>query len=378
MNPGSMEGIIEGISNYLITQNIRPIILNYTANNHFNKYARVINVKWGIPSGKMVGEAISRKLMIFDVLIRLFLLSRKVKLDVIHCFFAFPAGVSAVLFKFFNKETKVVITVAGDDVEFLAPINYGLRLNVIENHLIRYCLRNADRVIAPSHFSANLSIIAGSNNNKTVLIPFGIDLIKIDKFVDESKFNSPRREHKLNDNYVLITLCRLHPKKGLTYLIDGVNKVLKKIENVRLVIVGDGSERAFLEKKVLDLGLNDKVIFTGYIPNNEKYNLMSMSDIFILPSLSDTFPITVLEAMGCNLPVIVTDNVGVSDYIHDNDCGYVIPIRNSNKISECVLYLLQDKKHLIKQSINARKVSTMLNYDNVGRQILVQYRILLS
>jgi glycosyltransferase involved in cell wall biosynthesis len=70
---------------------------------------------------------------------------------------------------------------------------------------------------------------------------------------------------------------------------------LKKKENVRLVIVGDGSERKILEKQVLDLGLIDKVIFIGYVSNNEKYNLLSLSDIFILPSFSDTFPIAVLK-----------------------------------------------------------------------------------
>jgi len=374
MVPGSMEGIIYGISKYLFQKKRSLFLLNYTNYPHFHRYAKVINVNWTIPSGKIVGAAISRKLMIFDILLRLILLSYKEKIDIIHCFFTFPAGVSATIFKLFNRKTKVIITVAGDDVEFIAPLKYGLRLHALENHLIRYCLKNADRVIAPSSYSARLSLIAGSISNKTVLIPFGIDLTRIDELVDQNKFDSLRSKYNLDNNKVLVTLCRLHKKKGLSFLLEGFYNILKDFENIRLVIIGEGDERKFLEKIVSELDLMDSVIFTGYISTQEKYNLLSLSDVFILPSISDTFPIAVLEAMGCSLPVIITDHVGVSDYIYDNDCGYIISTHSSNQISKYVLTLLQNNDLLKMQSQNARQLAMKLNYDNIGRKIMAQYR----
>ena len=119
-------------------------------------------------------------------------------------------------------------------------------------------------------------------------------------------------------------LLRNRSKKGVKYLIETLNIIKNKNKNIRLFIVGDGEEREYLEKLVKELTLEDYVRFIGKIPNERVLEYMVASDIFILPSLSEGFPVTFLEAMASGLPIITTNVRGLSEIIIDGENGFLV------------------------------------------------------
>jgi len=119
------------------------------------------------------------------------------------------------------------------------------------------------------------------------IIPNGINP---DLFYTTSSHNSQKNK----DNSVLF-VGRLHPVKGVEYLIRAIKIVKEKIPQVKLYIVGDGENKESLLIMTKDLGITDSVIFIGQIPNKKIVEIMNQSDIFVLPSLSEAFPLVILQ-----------------------------------------------------------------------------------
>jgi glycosyltransferase involved in cell wall biosynthesis len=108
-----------------------------------------------------------------------------------------------------------------------------------------------------------------------------------------------------------------------------------------LVFVGEGPSRAMLEAKTDQLVLRDRVIFTGRLPNVR--NLLNMADVAILPSRYEGFPIALLEAMACRLPVVASCVTGVPEMVEDNVSGLIIDPANVEQLAAKLLLLYQDE-----------------------------------
>lgn len=138
------------------------------------------------------------------------------------------------------------------------------------------------------------------------------------------------------------TVSRLSAEKGVKFLIKGFAELLKKMD-AQLVIVGDGPQRSALEKIAIDLGINNKTIFTGWTDNPYKY--MAKMDVFVLPSLWEGFPNVVLEAMACKIPVVASDSSGgIREIIRDGVNGILVKTGSSLAISEAIYNLLSSRQ----------------------------------
>lgn len=122
----------------------------------------------------------------------------------------------------------------------------------------------------------------------------------------------------------LLFVGRLDPVKGVVVLFDAVASLLAAGVAVHLTLVGDGPQRADLERRVRELGLDGSVAFAGYRNSVEVQQHLRETDVFVLPSFAEGVPVSLMEAMAAGLPVIATNVGGVTELVRDGRNGYVV------------------------------------------------------
>jgi len=140
-------------------------------------------------------------------------------------------------------------------------------------------------------------------------------------------------------------------KKGVPYLLRALAKLWQKHNDWHLDIVGDGPARKEYEQLVTDLGLKDKITFHGFRSKQEVAEFMRQADLFVLPSLFETFSVVVAEALTVGIPVLATHCGGPEEYINE-DIGLIVPPGDAGALSEGLEYMLD---HLGK--FNPSKIS---------------------
>lgn len=186
---------------------------------------------------------------------------------------------------------------------------------------------------------------------KVIVINNGVDTTK---FNPEGKFRNIRREFSISDNEIIIGFIgRFVPAKGLEYLIDAFSLLNRELKNIKLLMVGEGSLLSSLKEKVQENGINEKVIFTG-----KRYDIpdiLSAIDVFVMPSLAEGLPNSLLEAMAMGKPVIATSVGGIPELIKDRLNGFLIPPGNSESLVASIKMLATDKHLASKIGKEARK-----------------------
>lgn len=134
---------------------------------------------------------------------------------------------------------------------------------------------------------------------------------------------------------------RLHLQKGLSYLVEAVSQICRAEPDARIMIVGEGPFGSTINKQVSESRLGDRILFTGQQSNVPA--MLSLMEIFILPSLWEALPLALLEAMESGRPVITTPVGGIRDVVEQGVNGILIPQENPAAIAEAVIRLLRDK-----------------------------------
>lgn len=190
----------------------------------------------------------------------------------------------------------------------------------------------------------NISLL--NNFPKTIINRISSKTITVHNWVDLKIYSQQSPFTNDCKTITIGTISRLdEPKKGICYLIEAVNSLCKQGIDVQLKIAGDGDSRKSLEKLVLGLGLQNKVTFQGYCTDIPGF--FQGVDIFVLPSLSEGFPLVNLEAMASSVPVISTNVGGVSEAVIDGSTGFLIEPANADSIVEKVKYLINNKGEAI-------------------------------
>lgn len=195
--------------------------------------------------------------------------------------------------------------------------------------------------------------------------------------VDTSLFVSGRQTlSKGDDNRKrLLLVALLDPKKGVPYLLQGLALLRKKRDDFVLDIVGDGPNRAEYEELTRELGLQNIVRFHGLKTKEEVAEFMKHCDIFVLPSLVETFGVVLIEAMACGKPVVASD-IGGPNEIVTNNVGRLIPPGDPEAISRALDWMLDHYKEFSSAEI-ARQARERYSYQAVGRELDRVYRFVL-
>ena len=129
----------------------------------------------------------------------------------------------------------------------------------------------------------------------------------------------------------VISLARLIPAKGVQYLLQAASLLSRSLPSLKVVICGDGPFKGILQELAEKLGLASRVIFTGF--RADALSLVQAADIFVLPSLSEGLPLSVLEAMALGKPVIATRVGGIPEVIDDGKTGWLVPPGNTGALA---------------------------------------------
>ncbi len=276
---------------------------------------------------------------------------RKQNLGLIHAHFAYPEGFVGLLAK---KETRkpLIVTVHGSDILVEPSTGYGIRLEGRYDASVRKVLQNADAVIAASKATFNEASKIVKSVEKVHLISNGVDTNRFNPNLDSSGL---KRKLGLNKQFVVFSLRSHEPKYGLEYLVRSVPIVTKQRNDIIFVIGGDGSLRKYHEKLAFELGVGEKIMFTGKISSDDVPSYYALSDIVVVPSLQEAFGLAVSEAMACGKPVIGSDVGGIPDQIIDGFSGLLAKPRDSLNIAEKILWLITHNDEAKRMGINGRR-----------------------
>lgn len=197
----------------------------------------------------------------------------------------------------------------------------------------------ANKIIAVSGYVRTFSIefFPFINPKKTIVIHNGIDFEKFQKNQNKSEL---RQMLSIDNEDVIVGFVgRLTDQKGIEYLIEAAHIISNQNQKVKFVIVGDGILREALENHANKLGLLN-ILFTGFQRNIPLY--LQLFDIFVLPSLYEGLPVSVLEAFASGTAVVATKVSGTPEVVHDGINGFLVEPKNAKQLAEKLQILIND------------------------------------
>ena len=237
-------------------------------------------------------------------------------------------------------------------------------------------LKDASKVIALTKTEAEQYKKMGVGEDKIEIVPNGIDLSEYENLPKRGEF---RRKYLIGDDKkIILYLGRIHKIKGLDLLVKAFANLLRKLDNVKLVIVGpDDGFLSALKRQIKDLKIGDRILFTGPLYDGDKLKVYVDADVFVLPSVYETFPVTVLEAWASGTPVIVTDKCGIANII--DKVGYVVEY-DKDQLQSAIFKVLSDEglrrrfgeegRRLVREELSWDKV--VLNVEKIYLSLIEQ------
>jgi len=227
-------------------------------------------------------------------------------------------------------------------------------------------LKDASKVIALNMAEVEQYGRMGLDKEKIEVVPNGIDLSKYTNLPKKGEF---RKKYSIEDNEkIVLFLGRIHKIKGLDLLVNAFADLTKKMDNVRLAIVGyDGGFLPVLKKQIDDLNINDRILFTGPLYGADKLNAYVDADVYVLSSVYETFPNTVLESLVCGTPVVLTDRCGIADVV--DKVAHVVEY-DKNQLQDVLFRILIDEKTKNRFSESGKKlVKEEFNWDKIVKKV---------
>ncbi|GAB3340887.1 hypothetical protein GCM10027429_28590 [Marivirga atlantica] len=216
-------------------------------------------------------------------------------------------------------------------------------------------LKMADLVLVVSEEVKRSVIELGVNENKIMITPCTVS----NKRFDETDAAGVRNSLGLENSFVIGWIGSFRKFHSLDLLIGAFEYISSSKPNAKLLLVGDGPERLGLQEKVNELGLDERVIFTGNVPHNEVHNYISSFDLAVLPSNSNEgfhySPLKLREFFAAGVPVIASAMGDVKHVIEDSNGGWLVEPKSKEAIGQMILDLEQDKESLMAASLRARE-----------------------
>lgn len=213
--------------------------------------------------------------------------------------------------------------------------------------------------------------------DKQVMIPNGVN---VDVYTEaQSKdLTQFRRRFALPGERIVLFVGRLVYEKGVHVLVNAIPKVLEKV-NTKTVIVGNGYMKEQISGIVKGLGIDQKVMFTGFVDDETLRRLQICADVSVVPSLFEPFGIVALEAMAAKSPVVVSDTGGLAEIVdHDVDGIKVYP-NNPDSLAWGITRVLTDERNANRLRSNAyKKIQEKYNWDRIAKQTKDVYRTVLN
>ncbi len=271
-------------------------------------------------------------------------------LDILHVHYAIPHAVSAYLAREMLRSERYLpvvttlhgtdITLVGRDPSFLPITRFGIEQSDATTAISRY-LRDATH----ETFCTGCSI--------EVIYNF-IDAEYYHRAADQSL----KRNLAPNGEKIILHVSTFRPVKRITDCIEVMARIRERSNlRARLIMCGDGPERADAEILAGRLGVSDCVEFVGKQPQSQIRDYLSVADLLLLPSLTESFGLSALEAMACEVPVLATRVGGLPEVVEDGECGYLFAVGDVQGMAETAIEILSDESHRERLGRRGREIA---------------------
>jgi glycosyltransferase involved in cell wall biosynthesis len=318
---------------------------------------------------------------------------RRRQYDLVHVEGAYPYGFVAALGNRLkwpkHNNPPFIANVQGADVIDLPDYDYGYRRFALPRMAVKYALDKASliRVISP---------LLGEYLEKEKLAR-GDKIVTILRAIEDAAFPPPGRaldevraegRAMLSEKYgvglprpVIMSLSRLHPFKGLEYLVDALKIVVdgrrQAGEEPPWLIIGGpsrstenyGDYREFLRKRAEAAGVSSYLVFTGQVEHTDVRSHLAGADIFACPSILEAQNKVVPEAAAVGTPSVVTETTGIASYFAPHDACLSVPPSSAQALAEAILRLLRDRNLYKEVSDNALTMAATLRVKAVASQL---------
>lgn len=289
-------------------------------------------------------------------------------LDFVHVHYAIPHASAAVFAKQILKshqiDLPVITTLHGTDITLVGK-------EETFKTVIKYAIEQSDLVTSVSDYLKQATYDFFQVQKNIEVIP---NFVSLERFRPKPEIrNMYRKLIAPNNEKILIHISNFRKVKRVQDVIEIYLKVKKEIPS-KLIMVGDGPERTNLEKFVRENHLMSCVIFMGKQEKVE--DILAISDVFLMPSESESFGLAALEAMACGIPVVASNAGGLPEIIHHDFNGFMAKVGDTEKMAEYVIHILNEEKYSF-YSINALRTAQNFDeniivktYENFYTQIL--------
>lgn len=292
--------------------------------------------------------------------------------DVIHTHLPIPwsADWSAIISKIKNKP--MVVTYHNDIVGAGIADYIAKFYNLIG---LKFTLGIARKIILTSKKYLEQSLCLKRYKSKIEIIPCGVDI---------NKFKPIKVESENSGGHIIFFLSILnefHRYKGLDYLFRALKIVKKDINEVKLIVGGEGKLLDYYKEMANSMSLGNNVEFVGFIPDNELVRYFNNCDVFVLPSASseqEGFGIVLLEALACEKPVVSTKIVGVAEDVDKTNSGIIVKPKDVEALANAIITILKDRDVGNQMGKKGRKmVEEKYTWERVAKMIEeVYYEVL--
>ena len=258
------------------------------------------------------------------------------KIDLLHVHYAIPHAYAGYMAKQMLKDQGIIIP--------MVTTLHGTDITLVGNHpfyktAVTFSINKSDKVTSVSQSLKDDTLRLFDIRNEIEVIPNFIELEN--KIVD----NIPCKRSVMAkpEERIITHISNFRKVKNIPDVVKVFYKIQQKIP-AKLMMVGDGPEKAKAEKLCEKLGITDKVIFFGN--SNEINQILALTDLFLLPSETESFGLAALEAMACSVPVISSNSGGLPEVNIDGVSGYLSNIGDIKEMAENALKIISDENIL--------------------------------
>ena len=278
------------------------------------------------------------------------------KIDLLHVHYAIPHAYAGYMAKQMLKSEGIKIP--------MVTTLHGTDITLVGNHpfyktAVTFSINKSDVVTSVSQNLKEETYSLFDIKKDIHVIP---NFIELDKIKNIAKIAN-NRSVMANENERIIThISNFRKVKRIPDVIDIFYKIQQKIPS-KLMMVGDGPEKEKAENLCYKLGISDKVIFFGN--SNEIDKILSFTDLFLLPSETESFGLAALEAMAWGVPVISSNTGGLPEVNFDGISGYLSDVGNTQEMAQNAIKILENDKTLLEFKNNATTTAKQFDIENI-------------
>jgi 1,2-diacylglycerol 3-alpha-glucosyltransferase len=240
--------------------------------------------------------------------------------------------------------------------------------DAIHNWLMDF-MGKCHHIVVPSESMKETLVRDYGLRDRYTVIPTGIDL----KLYRRAAGRSLRSKLGWQKDKILVSSGRLGQEKNWDTLFKAVKRVHQKHPETRFVLIGDGLERESLQNLAAELGIAERIIFTGEVPFSEVVRYLKAADVFGFASVTETQGLVTMEALAAGLPVVAVDASGTRDIVEDGEQGYLVP-NDADALADSIIRLFDSPETMKKFRSKALKKAKEYDVKNCTRQLLDVYK----